>query len=147
MHGTASAYNGVPAQTASGVSAMGGPERFANITDGLSNTIMAGELTFTDVTRRGTFWGYTYASYNQSSFLTESRILGNSYNKCWKPDGVHEGGAGRDNPCKRGWGSMHPGGMNILLCDGSVRFISFDVDINLLAAMATIAGGEVVQLP
>jgi len=147
LHGTASAYNGVPAQTASGVSAMGGPERFANITDGLSNTIMAGEYTNNDVTRRATFWGYTYASYNQSSFLTESRILGNSYNKCWKPDGVHEGGAGRDNPCKRGWGSMHPGGMNILLCDGSVRFISFDVDINLLAAMATIAGGEVVQLP
>jgi prepilin-type processing-associated H-X9-DG protein len=42
---------------------------------------------------------------------------------------------------------MHPGGMNILLCDGSVRFVSFNVDINLLAALATIAGGEVAQLP
>jgi prepilin-type N-terminal cleavage/methylation domain-containing protein/prepilin-type processing-associated H-X9-DG protein len=152
LHGTAAAYNGVPAQTAEGaggvsVSVMGGPEKFGYITDGLSNTIMAGELTFTDVTRRGTFWAYTYASYNQSSFLTESRILGNSYNRCWRPDGVHDGGAGEDNPCKRGWGSMHPGGMNMLLCDGSVRFLSFNVDINLLADMATIAGGEVAQLP
>jgi prepilin-type N-terminal cleavage/methylation domain-containing protein/prepilin-type processing-associated H-X9-DG protein len=152
LHATAAAYNGVPAQTALGsggvsVSVMGGPETFANITDGLSNTIMAGELTFTDVTRRGTFWAYTYASYNQSSFLTESRILNNSYNKCWKPDGVNPGGAGEDNPCKRGWGSMHPGGMNMLLCDGSVRFLSFNVDINLLADLATIAGGESAQLP
>jgi prepilin-type N-terminal cleavage/methylation domain-containing protein/prepilin-type processing-associated H-X9-DG protein len=152
LHGTAAAYNGVPAQTALGVggvsvSVMGGPERFANIADGLSNTIMAGELTFIDVTRRATFWAYTYASYNQSSFLTESRILNNSYNKCWKPDGVNPGGAGQDNPCKRAWGSMHPGGMNMLLCDGSVRFLSFSIDINLLADLATIAGGESSQLP
>lgn len=151
LHGTAAAFNGVPAQTASGsgvsVSVMGGPERFASVTDGLSNTILAGECTFTDVTRRATFWAYTYASYNQSSFLTESRILNNSYNKCWKPDGVNPGGAGQDNPCKRGWGSMHAGGMNMLLCDGSVRFLSFNIDINLLADMATIAGGENAQLP
>jgi prepilin-type N-terminal cleavage/methylation domain-containing protein/prepilin-type processing-associated H-X9-DG protein len=152
LHGTAAAYNGVPAQTALGnggvsVAVMGGPERFANITDGLSNTIMAGELTFTDVTRRGTFWAYTYASYNQSSFLTESRILNTSYYKCWRPDGIHDGGAGEDNPCKRGWGSMHSGGMNVLLCDGSVRFLSFTVDINLLADLATIAGGEDSQFP
>jgi prepilin-type N-terminal cleavage/methylation domain-containing protein/prepilin-type processing-associated H-X9-DG protein len=148
LHGTGLPYNGVPAQNfKDGVGAMGGPERFGSITDGLSNTIMAGELTFTDQTDRATFWAYTYASYNQSSFLTESRILGTSYLKCWKPDGVHDGGAGANNPCKRGWGSMHTGGMNMLLCDGSVRFLSFNVDINLLAAMATIAGGEVAQLP
>jgi prepilin-type N-terminal cleavage/methylation domain-containing protein/prepilin-type processing-associated H-X9-DG protein len=151
LHGTATAYNGVPAQTAASggvsVSVMGGPEKFIRITDGLSNTIMAGEFTLSDVTRRATFWAYSYASYNQSSFLTESRILNTSYNKCWKPDGVNPGGAGQDNPCKRGWGSMHPGGMNLLLCDGSVLFLSFDVDINVLAAMATIAGGEDARLP
>jgi prepilin-type N-terminal cleavage/methylation domain-containing protein/prepilin-type processing-associated H-X9-DG protein len=151
LHGTAAAYNGVPDQTGTShdvsVAVMGGPERFANITDGLSNTIMVGEFTVTDVTRRGTFWGYTYASYNQSSFLTESRILNNSYNKCWKPDGVHDGGQGEDNPCKRGWGSMHPAGMNVLLCDGSVRFLSFNIAIEVLADMATIAGGEPTQLP
>jgi prepilin-type N-terminal cleavage/methylation domain-containing protein/prepilin-type processing-associated H-X9-DG protein len=154
LHGTATAYNGIPAltyvepNTKQPISQMGGPEKFTNIIDGTSNTIMAGELVFTDVTRRATFWAYTYASYNQSSFLTESRILGTSYNKCWKPDGVHDGGAGADNPCKRGWGSMHTGGgMNILMCDGSVRWLSFNVDINLLAAMATIAGGEVAQFP
>jgi prepilin-type N-terminal cleavage/methylation domain-containing protein/prepilin-type processing-associated H-X9-DG protein len=157
LHGTAAAYNGVPAQTALGtnapgnktsVSVMGGPERVSSITDGLSNTIAVGECTFTDVTRRATFWAYTYASYNQSSFSLESRTLGTSYNKCWKPDGVHAGGVGGDdNTCKRGWGSGHTGGMNILMCDGSVRFLSFNVDVTILAALATISNGEVAQLP
>jgi prepilin-type N-terminal cleavage/methylation domain-containing protein/prepilin-type processing-associated H-X9-DG protein len=153
LHGTASAYNGVPAQTALGqknmsVSQMGAPETTSSIIDGLSNTIMAGENTFNDVTRRATFWAYTYASYNQSSFSLESRTLGISYNKCWRPDGVHAGGVGGDdNTCKRGWGSGHPNGMNILMCDGSVRYLSFEVDVTVLTAMATIAGGEVAQLP
>jgi prepilin-type processing-associated H-X9-DG protein len=127
---------------------MGGPEKISSITDGLSNTIAVGECTFIDVTRRATFWAYTYASYNQSSFALESRTLNTSYNKCWKPDGVHPGGvAGDDNTCKRGWGSGHANGMNILLCDGSVRFLSFNVDVTILTAMATISGAEVAQLP
>ena len=126
----------------------GDQEKISSITDGLSNTIAVGECTFTDVTRRATFWAYTYASYNQSSFALESRTLNTSYNKCWKPDGVHPGGvAGDDNTCKRGWGSGHANGMNILLCDGSVRFLSFNVDVTILTAMATISGAEVAQLP
>ncbi|MCI0642186.1 MAG: DUF1559 domain-containing protein [Gemmataceae bacterium] len=32
------------------------------------------------------------------------------------------------------------------MCDGSVRFISYSVDINRLAAMATISGGEVANV-
>jgi prepilin-type N-terminal cleavage/methylation domain-containing protein/prepilin-type processing-associated H-X9-DG protein len=154
LHGTSVAYNGVPAQTGAEsstgqrVTQMGGPEKTDNITDGASNTIMAGEMTLTDVTNRATFWAYTYASYNQSSFMPESRVLNNRYNKCRYPNGgTVQGGLGDDNPCKRGWGSMHPGGLNYLMCDGSVRFVSYNTDINLLAAMATIAGNEVAQLP
>jgi prepilin-type N-terminal cleavage/methylation domain-containing protein/prepilin-type processing-associated H-X9-DG protein len=144
LHGTAAAYNGIPAQNATGqrgspLSQMGGPEKLANIIDGTSNTLMVGECTFIDVSNRATFWSYTYASYNQSSVTTESRILTVEYNKCARLPGQ-----GGDNPCKRAFGSLHTGGMNFVLCDGSVRFVSESVDINLLAAMATIAGGEVV---
>jgi hypothetical protein len=32
------------------------------------------------------------------------------------------------------------------MCDGSVRFYSYNVDINLLARMATIHGGEVAAI-
>ena len=151
LHGTALSYNGVPTQTGTGaggqsVVCMGGPERIANITDGTTNSILAGECTFNDVTRRATFWAFTYASYNQSSFLPESRVLNVSYNKCWKPNGVTVGGQGGDNPCKRAWGSNHLTGLNLVFCDGSTKFVSYNTDINVLASLATIEGGESIQL-
>lgn len=159
LHGTSAAYNGVPAQNASGpggapLSQMGGPENFASITDGLSNTLMVGEWTTrpgvvpsgfddggTQATRRATFWGYTYASYNESSVSTESRVLNNDYVKC-----VTTAGQGGSNPCKRSFGSFHTGGLNFVMCDGSVRFIRYAVDINVLANMATIADGIVADV-
>jgi prepilin-type N-terminal cleavage/methylation domain-containing protein/prepilin-type processing-associated H-X9-DG protein len=158
LHGTSAAYNGVPAQNATGpggapLSQMGGPENFASITDGLSNTLMVGEWTTragvvpsgyddagTQATRRATFWGYSYASYNESSVSTESRVLNNDYVKC-----VMTAGQGGANPCKRSFGSFHTGGMNFVMCDGSVRFVRYSIDINTLAAMATISGGEVIR--
>jgi prepilin-type N-terminal cleavage/methylation domain-containing protein/prepilin-type processing-associated H-X9-DG protein len=38
--------------------------------------------------------------------------------------------------------SDHPGGVNVLLCDGSVRFLQEDLAIELLAALSTRAGKE-----
>jgi prepilin-type N-terminal cleavage/methylation domain-containing protein/prepilin-type processing-associated H-X9-DG protein len=119
----------------------GGPETMASITDGTSNTLLVGEYTTIDVVRRRTFWAYTYTSFNQSSISDQSRTLGNSYDRCNRA-----GGPGADNPCKRGFGSNHAGGLNFVFADGSVRFVSYNVDINMLGAMATVAGGEVVRL-
>jgi prepilin-type N-terminal cleavage/methylation domain-containing protein/prepilin-type processing-associated H-X9-DG protein len=121
---------------------MGGPEKMTSIIDGTSNTLLVGEYTNIDVPRRRTFWAYSYTSYNQSSITTQSRILSNSYNKC-----NSAGGPGGDNPCKRGFGSNHTNGLNFALADGSVRFFSYNVDINMLAGMATMAGREVTTLP
>ena len=48
------------------------------------------------------------------------------------------------NFCKYGWGSLHSGGIIMFLFgDGSVHPIQQGIDINVLAALATIAGGEV----
>jgi len=33
--------------------------------------------------------------------------------------------------------STHPGGVNVLYCDGTVRFLMNDTALNVLAAMAT----------
>jgi prepilin-type processing-associated H-X9-DG protein len=41
----------------------------------------------------------------------------------------------------------HPGGNNILMMDGAVRFMSQNVDPNVLKALGTRAGGEAVPLP
>jgi hypothetical protein len=46
-----------------------------------------------------------------------------------------------------GLGGPYPGGMNVLLMDGSVRFISENIDPSVLEAMSTIAGGEVIPNP
>jgi len=40
--------------------------------------------------------------------------------------------------------SKHIGGAHFLLADGSVRFISINLDFNLLQDLSSIAGGEVV---
>ena len=55
-------------------------------------------------------------------------------------------GQGQDHACKRSFGSHHTGGANFVFCDGSVKFIRYSVDINLLAFMATIAGGELADV-
>jgi prepilin-type processing-associated H-X9-DG protein len=41
-------------------------------------------------------------------------------------------------------GSMHPNGMNVLLCDGSVRFITAKTEAAVWRKMTTRAGGEVI---
>jgi prepilin-type processing-associated H-X9-DG protein len=43
-----------------------------------------------------------------------------------------------------GFGSASPGGANMLLMDGSVRFVSENIDSGVLKALATPAGGEQV---
>jgi prepilin-type N-terminal cleavage/methylation domain-containing protein/prepilin-type processing-associated H-X9-DG protein len=40
--------------------------------------------------------------------------------------------------------SMHPGGVNLLLADGSTRFVSSSIDRQLWRAVASISGGESV---
>jgi prepilin-type processing-associated H-X9-DG protein len=157
LHGTATAYNGVPAQSAVdrrtglSVATMGGPERLTNIRDGTSNTFMVGEWTINEAIQhggagedRGTFWAYTYASYNQSSFSLLPETITTNYNDCYNADFAPR--PWQDNACKRGWGSNHDNGMNMLMCDGSVRWVAYATDVNILAAMATIAGGEVATL-
>jgi prepilin-type processing-associated H-X9-DG protein len=42
--------------------------------------------------------------------------------------------------------SLHSGGANFLFCDGSVHFLTYDA-ADIMAALATRAGGEAVALP
>ena len=43
--------------------------------------------------------------------------------------------------------SKHPGGANGVFCDGSVHFLTESMDLKVLAAICTRAGGEVTQTP
>ncbi|MGH7201529.1 MAG: DUF1559 domain-containing protein [Planctomycetaceae bacterium] len=115
-------------------------ERIADVLDGSSMTIMVGEYHTRSRPRRGTFWSYSYTSYNQSSITVgQSRTLLADYDRC-----VDIGGAGGSNPCKRGFGSFHEGVITFLMGDGSVRNISVNINLDILAALASIQGGETV---
>lgn len=117
-------------------------ESFTSILDGTSNTWLVGEST--SRTSRGwrTFWAYSYAHYTLSAATPQSRTLLGDYDECFQL-----GGAGKSEPCKRGWGSYHSQCLHFLLCDGSARSISTSIDMELFAQMATVQGGEVVQAP
>lgn len=47
------------------------------------------------------------------------------------------------------WGylffSMHPGGVNVVMADGSVRFLAESTSLRTIGSLATRAGGEVIQ--
>jgi prepilin-type processing-associated H-X9-DG protein len=59
-----------------------------------------------------------------------------------KPDDLHFDPQADPSLC--GAGSSHPGGLNALFCDGSVRFIKKSIDINVFKALITRAGNEVI---
>lgn len=116
-------------------------ERIADIEDGLSTTLLAGERSIVSPHPRRTAWAYTYGQYNKSSAYLQTRIFLLDYDQC-----VEVGGEGGSNPCKRGFSSFHPNGIQFLFCDGSVHLFSTTLDMNLFVAMSTIAGGEQAQL-
>ena len=43
-----------------------------------------------------------------------------------------------------GFRSLHPGGANFALADGSVKFIKDSIGVNVYRALGTRAGGEVI---
>ncbi len=116
------------------------PESMRRVIDGASNTLLLGESTTRTAQEYRTFWAYSYAYFSVSSIVPEQRTLWGDYDRC-----KAVGGSGHSSPCKRGWGSMHPGGLHFALCDGSVRFFNQSVDMELLAQMATIAGKEIIE--
>ncbi|MBM4096596.1 MAG: DUF1559 domain-containing protein [Planctomycetes bacterium] len=119
------------------------PERMSNIIDGTSNTLLVGEYQTKNTTNRRTFWAYAYTSYASSSVHPASHTYLNDFARCVAISAQQ----GLDNrPCRRAFGSFHSGGSNWAVCDGSVRFIPDTVDMNMLSNMATMSGGEVVNI-
>lgn len=117
-------------------------ERIKDISDGMSKTLLIGESTTTTTTGRGTYWGYSYG-YNMSAVSKFAGTLLPDYDECNEitlPFVVA-------NPCKHGWGSLHGLGVQFAKCDGSVVYVSNNIDMEILAAAATISNGETSDLP
>ncbi|MCI0460996.1 MAG: DUF1559 domain-containing protein [Gemmataceae bacterium] len=68
------------------------------------------------------------------------------YNHFYVPNAaVWDCGNGSHNKGITAARSQHAGGVNVLLCDGSVRFVGNNVALTVWRSLATRAGGEVVS--
>jgi len=106
-----------------------------SITDGTSNTLMIGE----DLPDKNQHCGWTNANYACGTCA----IPLNNAMQSGQPGFNNPG----DWPNVYSFRSRHAQGANFALADGSVRFVSQSIDINLYRALSTMAGGEVASVP
>ncbi len=122
--------------------------RFRDVTDGLTNTIMLGE-TYTD-------------TYSKDGQQMDVWIVGSPQTGGWNPGGKggteYSEGLGSTGPkinsrldptadghiMEMAFGSYHVGGAHFTLGDGSVRFISENINLNTYHALGSRRGGEVI---
>jgi prepilin-type N-terminal cleavage/methylation domain-containing protein len=113
-------------------------EPMAAISDGTSQTLLAGESTNVHTPRR-TFWAYTWGNVIMSQTTPEDRTLWGDWKRCVAIPSVGEYLGNNLKSCHSGWFSNHPSGMNGVMCDGSGTFINFDIDLKTFAVMGSIA--------
>jgi prepilin-type N-terminal cleavage/methylation domain-containing protein/prepilin-type processing-associated H-X9-DG protein len=131
--------------------------RIPQFTDGLSNTIFVGEehynlkasytvaeLDLPGVARRKAVWGFGSDSIDCQFGMNEA--FGSTGVKI---NTKNPGASVTSGPALElyiaSFGSMHPGGANFLMGDGSVRFIKDTINMTTYAALGTRAGGEVTS--
>jgi prepilin-type N-terminal cleavage/methylation domain-containing protein/prepilin-type processing-associated H-X9-DG protein len=113
--------------------------KVAGVTDGTSNTIMAGE-GLPDQDANNEFWTNTGAAVGTTMPL-------NLYTGNWTggtPFGTGDF-TNRYSYAARGFKSRHPGGGNFLFADGSVHFLKNSISPVTYNALGSRAGGEVVS--
>ena len=127
------------------------------ISDGLSNTVMLGEVRqYPGFDSRGVL--YLGSCFYIHEYLPNTAAVDDLE---WCADGEN----GKDDqlgllnasaPCtekhrtargpwKQTARSQHPGGVNVAYCDGRVEFITDDVDIETWRAISTRSAGEIIQ--
>jgi prepilin-type N-terminal cleavage/methylation domain-containing protein/prepilin-type processing-associated H-X9-DG protein len=129
--------------------------RMAEVTDGLSNTFMVGERPPSKDLEYG--WWFAGAGYAPAEQGVGDVVLGSDEYDYAKHIGCRDG-----NPVGAKWTgfqqgnlnescdqahfwSLHPGGGNFLLGDGSVRFFSYSMSHTTLQAYVTRGRGEVIS--
>ncbi|MBY0459703.1 MAG: DUF1559 domain-containing protein [Gemmataceae bacterium] len=100
----------------------------AGVSDGLSNTIMAGETLPAHCTFMGLYsQNFPLSGTSIPLNTMESAVDSNWFRTC-------------------GYKSMHTGGANFVMGDGSVQFFRASIDYRVYNGLGTRAGGEVVSI-
>ncbi len=116
----------------------------ASVRDGLSNTVAMAETLHDVANGPCPAWGYRgwYMTGIQLSYGINVNDIPATWSwvtdKTSRPSRLRTGGTG---------GSMHPGGLNACLGDGSVRFISETNDRTVLLEISRMADGSSTQVP
>lgn len=113
--------------------------RFSDVRDGLTNTIFVSEVPDTGGTAMGGFSAggdrravfSNGADANPPTEMTEYMIAA-------------EGNDPINGGAEEAAGSWHPGGANFVMGDGSVRFMSENMDMKTYQGVSTRAGEEVL---
>jgi len=103
--------------------------RIADIKDGTTNTML---LIETPQKKYNAAFGPFLQAYTHTHFIIPSRY------------GLNDRWLGTPDPYAWAAGSAHVGGAQTLLGDGSVRFLSENIDRNIIRALQSIAGSEVL---
>jgi prepilin-type processing-associated H-X9-DG protein len=130
--------------------------KVAAVTDGLSNTAMMGERPCTSNTDS---LGWGFSPFGGSGYGDGDSVLGSTdtwlaINTCgdlstnvgFRPQRTNQGTSTNAIDGAHFW-SFHDQGMNILMGDGSVHFMSYSVGTTVFPAMCTRNGGEVFPEP
>ena len=119
--------------------------KFRDITDGTSNTLAMGEISAENIAG----YNVSYRPWTQGASNANNNGAGYAIKNVTWPIGKTSGYVGGNatrlfNDVR--FSSMHTGGAQFLLGDGTVRFISENIDFGLYQGLASIGGGEISSL-
>jgi prepilin-type N-terminal cleavage/methylation domain-containing protein/prepilin-type processing-associated H-X9-DG protein len=112
------------------------PISFRRITDGTSKTFMVGECVVEQ-------------DYHSAAFFADGdwATCGNPLNYFILPVEESNIKAPPNWQAARGFKSLHPGGAQFVMADGSVQFVNESIDHNVYRGLSTRAGGETASIP
>jgi prepilin-type N-terminal cleavage/methylation domain-containing protein/prepilin-type processing-associated H-X9-DG protein len=129
----------------------GKPEatRINQITDGTSNTLLMSEIIValgdTDFITHGDVFNDDTMSASAMFMTRDLPNSGTDLMYCRNPKQDDPMAPCKEaNPGKASARSRHQGGVNVALCDGSIRFVSNSIDLPTWQALGSMNGGEVI---
>lgn len=134
------------------VNAKQGPVTLAHVSDGTTHTLMAGDahycltgMSHSDKDKQfagkpltgNTVWGRGHYPRGFISTNTPLNTFASKHSNPNNADWYQQGAFG--------FRSVHPGGVNFVLCDGSVKFVKDKIALSVYKALGSRAGGEVID--